>query len=134
VDFGGNSQKQQSSSTIAMQRPNLVAAKVDASGFSPAREVYSDGKTVFVYVPSAKQYMKQPAPPELRRARMWGCWAMRAMLMALAERRFRPAGQKPKSSFAARRPSRASRRELWRSTDTQGNSTLHGEALHRRTR
>jgi outer membrane lipoprotein-sorting protein len=116
LNFGGNSQKQQSSSTIAMQRPNRVAAKVGASGFSPAREVYSDGKTVFVYVPSAKQYMSS----SLRRPNLTGA---NAGLLGEAghadghrRARLRPAGSRmPRFSFAARRPSRANRRELWRS-------------------
>ncbi|MCS6923934.1 MAG: DUF2092 domain-containing protein [Fimbriimonadales bacterium] len=68
MSFGNNMQKQQVSSTVAMQRPNRVAAKIGASGFAPPREVYSDGKTVYVYFPGTKQYLKQPAPSDLKGA------------------------------------------------------------------
>jgi len=63
TSFGDNSQKIRSISTVAMQTPNLMAAKIEASPPAPAREVYSDGETVYEYIPSAKQYIKRPAPP-----------------------------------------------------------------------
>ncbi|MFN7162541.1 MAG: LolA family protein, partial [Fimbriimonadales bacterium] len=63
TSFGGNMNRQQVRSTVAMQRPNRLAAKLGASMMAPERELYSDGRTMYIYVPGGKQYMQQPAPP-----------------------------------------------------------------------
>ena len=124
LNFGGNSQKQQSSSTIAMQRPNRVAAKVGASGFSPAREVYSDGKTVFVYVPSAKQYMKQPAPSDLKGANA-GLLGEAGMLMGIAEQDLDQLGPNAKIQFRGTQTVGGKQTRIVEITDTQGNASVN---------
>lgn len=124
LNFGGNSQKQQSSSTIAMQRPNRVAAKVGASGFSPAREIYSDGKTVHVYVPSAKQYMKQPAPPNLTGANA-GLLGEAGMLMGIAEQDLDKLGPNAKIQFRGTQTVAGKQTRIVEITDSQGNASLN---------
>ena len=124
LNFGGNSQKQQSSSTIAMQRPNRVAAKVGASGFSPAREVYSDGKTVFVYVPSAKQYVKQPAPSDLKGANA-GLLGEAGMLMGIAEQDLDQLGPNAKIQFRGTQTVGGKQTRIVEITDTQGNASVN---------
>ena len=124
LNFGGNSQKQRSSSTIAMQRPNRVAAKVGASGFSPAREVYSDGKTVFVYVPSTKQYMKQPAPSDLKGANA-GLLGEAGMLMGIAEQDLDQLGPNAKIQFRGTQTVGGRQTRIVEITDTQGNTSLN---------
>lgn len=120
--FGGNSQKQQSSSTIAMQRPNLVAAKVSASGFMPAREIYSDGKTVYLYAPSAKQYMKQPAPPDFKGANV-GLLGDAGMLIALLEQDIDAMGQDVKVQFRGTQTIGGKQTRVVEVTERRGNST-----------
>jgi outer membrane lipoprotein-sorting protein len=120
--FGGNSQKQQSSSTIAMQRPNLVAAKVSASGFMPAREIYSDGKTVYLYAPSAKQYMKQPAPPDFKGANV-GLLGDAGMLIALLDQDLDAAGQDVKVQFRGTQTIGGKQTRVVEVTERRGNST-----------
>lgn len=124
ISIGGNSQKQQSSSTIAMQRPNRVAAKVGASGFSPAREIYSDGKTVFVYVPSAKQYMKQPAPPDLKGANA-GLLGEAGMLMGIADQDLDQLGPNAKIRFRGTQTVGGKQTRIVEITDSQGNASLN---------
>jgi len=124
LNFGGNSQKQQSSSTIAMQRPNRVAAKVGASGFNPAREVYSDGKTVFVYVPSAKQYMKQPAPSDLKGANA-GLLGEAGMLIGIAEQNLDKLGPNAKIQFRGAQTAGGRQMRIVEITDTQGNASVN---------
>jgi outer membrane lipoprotein-sorting protein len=120
--FGGNMQRQQSSSTIAMQRPNLVAAKVDASGFTPAREVYSDGKTVYMYAPSAKQYMKQAAPSDFRGANV-GLLGDAGMLIALLEQDIDAMGQDVKVQFRGTQTIGGKQTRVVEVTEKRGNST-----------
>ncbi|MFN3689869.1 MAG: LolA family protein [Fimbriimonadales bacterium] len=64
IKIGANAMKQQITSTLAIQRPNRIAAKLSSSGVV-LREVYSDGKTVYLYNPSTKQYMKMAAANEI---------------------------------------------------------------------
>ena len=120
--FGGNSHKQQSSSTIAMQRPNLVAAKVDASGFMPAREIYSDGKTVYLYAPSAKQYMKQPAPPDFKGANV-GLLGDAGMLIALLDQDLDATGRDVKVQFRGTQTIGGKQTRVVEVTERRGNST-----------
>ena len=120
--FGGNSQKQQSSSTIAMQRPNFVAAKVSASGFMPAREIYSDGKTVYMYAPSAKQYMKQPAPPDFKGANI-GLLGDAGMLIAFLDQDIDAMGQDVKVQFRGTQTIGGKQTRVVEVTEKRGNST-----------
>lgn len=55
--------KQQISSTFAMQRPNRIAAKLNSGG--NVQEIYSDGKTAYLYNPNAKEYLKMPVPADV---------------------------------------------------------------------
>ena len=96
--LGSDTRKLQSSSTVAMQRPNLVALKANASPPIPSREVYSDGKTVYEYVPSAKQYMKQPAPPNFDGMNV-GLLGDAALLLALLSEDVDKLGQDTKIQF-----------------------------------
>jgi outer membrane lipoprotein-sorting protein len=120
--IGGNSQKQQSNSTVAMQRPNLMAAKVDASGFVPAREVYSDGKTVVVYVPSAKQYMKQPAPPNFEGTNV-GLLGDAGLILALLSEDIDQLGQEAKIQFRGTQTIAGKQTRVVEVNRTRGNST-----------
>jgi len=123
--FGGDSQKRQSSSTIAMQRPNLMAAKIDASGMRPAREVYSDGKTVYQYVPSAKQYMKLPAPSDLRGVNA-GLLGEAGLLMGIAEQDLdQLVGSNAKIQFRGMQTIDGKQTRVVEITDTQGNTSLN---------
>ncbi|GBC93804.1 Outer-membrane lipoprotein carrier protein [bacterium HR15] len=61
---GGNSNKMQFKSTLAMQKPNKLAMKASGSGPFGNQEAYSDGKELIIYLPAMKQYIKQPAPPD----------------------------------------------------------------------
>jgi outer membrane lipoprotein-sorting protein len=52
--------------TMAIVKPNKLAAKINMSGtMSQTQELYSDGKTLYAYMPSQKQYVKQPSPPNI---------------------------------------------------------------------
>lgn len=124
MNFGRNSNKQQISSTIAMQRPNRVAAKIGASTFAPLREVYSDGKTVYEYVPSAQQYVKRPAPPDLKggNARLLG---EAGMLMGIAEQNLDQLGPNAKIQFRGTQTIAGKQTRVVEITDSQGNSSLN---------
>lgn len=124
MSFGGNSNKQQISSTIAMQRPNRVAAKIGASGFAPPREVYSDGKTVYEYVPSAKQYVKRPAPSDLKggNARLLG---EAGMLMGIADQDLDALGPNAKIQFRGTQTIAGKQTRVVEVSDSQGNSSLN---------
>ncbi len=64
LSMGGNSQRQQVKAQTAIQRPNRFQAKINTG--MGEQQLFSDGTTMFVYVPSAKQYMKQPAPKDFK--------------------------------------------------------------------
>lgn len=64
MKIGANSMKQQITSNLAIQRPNRVAAKLNFGG-TATREIYSDGKTLYLYEPAANQYAKTTAPTEM---------------------------------------------------------------------
>lgn len=120
--IGGNSQKQQSTSTVAMQRPNLMAAKVDASGFMPAREIYCDGKTVYQYVPSAKQYMKMPAPPNFEGANV-GLLGDAGLVLALLSEDIDKLGQEAKIQFRGTQTVAGKQTRVVEVSRTRGNAT-----------
>jgi len=124
MNFGGNSNKQQISSTIAMQRPNRVAAKIGASAFAPPREVYSDGQTVYEYVPSAKQYLKRPAPPDLKggNARLLG---EAGMLMGIADQNLDELGPNAKIQFRGTQTISGKQTRVVEISDSQGNASLN---------
>lgn len=60
----GGGQQQRRSSTISTKykAPNKVVTIVQGSD---TMQVYSDGKTMYIYSPKDKQYMKMPAPATL---------------------------------------------------------------------
>lgn len=124
VSLGGNSNKQQMSSTIAMQRPNRVAAKIGPSAFSPPREVYSDGKTVYEYVPQAKQYIRRPAPPNLNggNARLLG---EAGMLMGIADQNLDELGPNAKVQFRGTQTIGGRQTRIVEITDSQGNASVN---------
>ncbi|MCX7993727.1 MAG: DUF2092 domain-containing protein, partial [Fimbriimonadales bacterium] len=124
MSFGGNSNKQQMNSTIAMQRPNRVAAKIGASAFSPPREVYSDGKTVYEYVPAAKQYLKRPAPPDLKggNSRLLG---EAGMLMGIADQNLDELGPNSKVQFRGTQTVGGKQTRIVEITDSQGNASVN---------
>lgn len=67
VQISGMMQMNQNiQATMAVMKPNKLAAKINMSGTSTqSQELYSDGKTMYVYMPAQKQYVKQPSPPNI---------------------------------------------------------------------
>lgn len=63
---GGSSSMLQVQSTLALQKPNRVAMKTSSNNPMLSREIYSDGKNLFIYIPAAKQYIKRESPPDLQ--------------------------------------------------------------------
>ena len=61
------SQKQQNTSTITtkFKAPNKMVTVVEGKD---RLQVYSDGKTMYIYLPQEKEYMKGPAPASLAMA------------------------------------------------------------------
>lgn len=62
---GGNTGRQVVDANVAIQFPNKVSAKM-SGGMMGSSEIYSDGKTMYVYMPAMKQFMKREAPASLR--------------------------------------------------------------------
>lgn len=59
----GNQQRKQSSTiSTKYKAPNKVATVIQGA---QSLQVYSDGKTLYVYSPKEKEYMKMPAPASL---------------------------------------------------------------------
>lgn len=59
---GGQQQRRSSTITTRYKAPNKVATVVQGSD---TMQIYSDGKTMYLYSPKDKQYMKMPAPASL---------------------------------------------------------------------
>ncbi len=98
VEFsmGGNSQRQQVKAQTAIQRPNRLHAKIDMG--MGETQVFSDGTNLFVYQPSTKQYMKQPAPKDFKGANI-GALGPVGLLFSLMEINLDDANAKRTFSF-----------------------------------
>jgi outer membrane lipoprotein-sorting protein len=57
--IGGQQQKRTSTISTKYKAPNKLATIIQGSD---SMQVYSDGKTMYLYSPKNKQYMKMPAP------------------------------------------------------------------------
>jgi len=88
----------------------------------PAREVYSDGKTVYIYAPSAKQYMKQAAPPDFKGANV-GLLGDAGMLIALLDQDIDAMGQDVKVQFRGTQTIGGKQTRVVEVTEKRGNST-----------
>ncbi|MEJ5250498.1 MAG: outer membrane lipoprotein carrier protein LolA [Chthonomonadetes bacterium] len=60
--MGGQQQKQSTTLTTKYKAPNKMVTIVQGR---ESMQVYSDGKTMYIYLPKEKQYMKAPAPASL---------------------------------------------------------------------
>ncbi len=63
--MGSNSGRQVIDAHTIVQFPNRVYAEIKG-GTMGETEIYSDGKTMYMYSPATKQYMKRAAPPSLK--------------------------------------------------------------------
>lgn len=124
TSFGGNMNRQQVRSTVAMQRPNRVAAKLGASMMMPERELYSDGRTMFVYVPSGKQYMQQPAPPNFSGNNLQFLGEA-GLLIGLMEQDLEQVGANAKFQFRGNQTINGRQTRIVEITTNEGNSTVN---------
>lgn len=63
--LGSNTGRQSIEAHIVAQFPNKVYAQIKG-GMMGTSEIYSDGKTMYLYQPATKQYLKREAPPSLK--------------------------------------------------------------------
>lgn len=63
--MGSNNGRQVIDAHTVVQFPNRVYARIKG-GMMGETEIYSDGKTMYMYNPTTKQYMKREAPPTLK--------------------------------------------------------------------
>ncbi|MDW8051528.1 MAG: DUF2092 domain-containing protein [Armatimonadota bacterium] len=83
--MGANQSRQVIEGTMLFQRPNMAVIKMRSAGM-PLGEFYCDGKHAYQYNPTTKQYLKQPAPADLKEANILilGPW-FGQLLMALEQ-------------------------------------------------
>lgn len=60
IQMGGRKQQSTATVTTKFKAPNKVATIM--TGGADTMQVYSDGKTMYIYWPKSKEYMKHPAP------------------------------------------------------------------------
>lgn len=124
TSFGGNMNRQQVRSTVAMQRPNRVAAKLGATMGMPERELYSDGTNVFVYVPSGKQYIRQPAPQNLSGANLQ-LLGEAGLLIGLMDQDLDQVGPNAKFQFRGNQTVNGRQTRIVEISNTEGNTTTN---------
>ncbi|GIV09821.1 MAG: hypothetical protein KatS3mg019_1912 [Fimbriimonadales bacterium] len=124
TSFGGNMNRQQVRSTVAMQRPNRVAAKLGATMGMPERELYSDGRTMFVYVPSGKQYLRQPAPQNFSGGNLQFLGEA-GLLIGLMEQNLDQIGPNAKFQFRGNQTVNGRQTRIVEISNSEGNSTTN---------
>ncbi len=117
--IGANMNRQQVTGRTAVQFPNKVHAKISTP--MGEQEIYSDGKTMYLYVPAAKQYMKQDAPTDLRGQNVQFLGTAGLLFSLINEDLDRP-GSNRKITFAGNQTAGGKQTRVVEVTDSEGNS------------
>ncbi len=120
MTIGANMNRQQVTGRTVIQFPNKLYAKISSPGMGD-QEIYSDGKTMYLYIPASKQYMKQEAPKDFRgaNARFLG---MASLLFALMDEDLDRPGSNRKFAFKGNQAVAGKQTRIVEVTETEGNS------------
>lgn len=119
MSMGANMSRQQITGRTAIQFPNKVYAKISTP--MGEQEIYSDGKTMYLYIPAAKQYMKQDAPADLRGQNIQFLGTAGLLFALINEDLDRP-GTNRKFAFAGNQTVGGKQTRVVEVTDSQGNA------------
>lgn len=118
---GGNTGRQVVDADMAVQFPNKVSAKI-RGGMAGNTEIYSDGKTLYLYMPATKQYMKREAPKDLK-GQGANVLGPLGMLFAFADEDLDKGGANRKFAFKGTQKLGATQARVVEITDRENNNT-----------